>query len=239
MSTLQRISGAEAMAILKGAAKLGCSIAVSAQFQNRWLSFHSQVLDVSQDILYVLVPVSADEVKAEEVLVGKESGVSLRMRNYRYFFNTTFLGPYPWTAPDGKEHLALTTSIPPELERLERRAADRVDVPSNRSVRASIWASVRRQPIWAGSVMNLSMGGFQLHTTGSSLAFFEPGDLVTASLSFGTGAEPIEVETHFRHGVPDGSMALLGLEFTVLNTTPQGRAFFEMLMAKIAEFSKD
>lgn len=75
-----------------------------------------------------------------------------------------------------------------------------------------------QSPAWAGRAVNLSVGGVQVRTSSSLLAFFEPGDVALVTVSFGVSGETFAAYAHFRGGARDGDMALAGFEFAETGT---------------------
>ena len=87
---------------------------------------------------------------------------------------------------------------PSRMQRLQRRAYIRAEVPPNRIVRASFWLGGRTAeptggspttPVWSGRVVNLSAGGFQLHTDAAAASDVEIGDAVGVRVVFGMGGQ--------------------------------------------------
>jgi c-di-GMP-binding flagellar brake protein YcgR len=168
------------------------------------------------------------------VLIGTECGASFRLNSHRYFFDAKPIGPAPWTTEDGKKIEALRVPLPGEMERVERRAFDRVEIPSARMVRATMWSGWRQKPVWSGSVTNISSGGMQIRTARTAMNFFEPGDMVNIAISFGSDSAPVAVEAYFRHGTLDGTMCLAGIEFVMQNLSVAGRQAMTVIFQRLA-----
>ena len=236
MSFLESITGQQAAAVVQMAADRHAFITATAMYQNFWLSFKSKMLACTNGLLWLEIPPASEGVQAKAFLPEKECGLNFRLNSYRYFFTGTLTGPGKFTLSSGQEIDAFSSQLPQRLDRLERRAFQRVDVPEGRMARASVWVGPNHRPIWLGKLMNISMGGFQMRTSVTALNFFETGDVVNVSLSFGSNELPLTVEAHYRHGTVDGSMCLLGFEFTSLNFTPESKFAFETLAMKVKEY---
>lgn len=211
-------------------------VTMTVQHQNRWISFRSRTVAARDGLVVVEVPPPSESIRPEQVLPEQECGINFRLNSYRYFCSAVVSGPADWPCDDGRQIRVMAFQIPAQVEKVERRAFERLDVPSGQIVRACVWVGSSRKPFWYGSVLNVSMGGFQMRATLAALNFFEPGDVASASLSFGAEGEPVLVQAHFRHGDRDATMSLLGFEFASLNMTPQGQEAMRIILAKLDEF---
>jgi len=185
------------------------------------------------------MPSQCEDAKPEEVLTKEECLVSFRLGSYRYFFDSKPIGPSEWVMKDGKKIVALKIALPVLMERVERRAYERVDIPTEKRIRATIWAGKVQKPIWSGSVVNMSSGGLQMRTVKTALNFFEPGDVVNVAISFKPELEPVTVEGHFRHGTLDGNMCLAGLELASHNLSPQGQEALEVISQQLVMLAQE
>jgi len=237
MKEFDVVSGSEVQSILALACQRRIKITAAARYQNRWVSYNSRMIEVAGGKLSIEAPPPSEETGYEQALLGVDSGLNFRLNSYRYFFAGTLAAQPGKASTDGPK--LLTMDMPSKLERQERRTLDRVDVPAGVTVRAAIWVNVSRNPVWVGSMLNLSVGGYQMKTSGSALNFFEPGDLVVSELTFGP-QDILSTETHFRYGSRDGSMSLLGMGFTSLNLdlNPEAQRNYQFILKKIEEFRK-
>lgn len=236
MEELVEVKGSQAIAILEHAASLRIALVIVVRRQNCWITFKSRMVAARGGFLIFELPGDTDAGSAGDVLSGQEAGMNFRLQRSRYFFSGTVSEPARWPCSGGGELAIMATSLPDKLERLGRRACERVAVPSGEILRANIWVGMQQEPVWSGHVTDLSMGGLQLRTNKSAMAFFDAGDTVRLGVTFGDAAEPLMIDAYFRHGQADGNMCLLGLEFASVNVAPEGRAAFEKIRCRIAEF---
>lgn len=236
MEAFHLIQGDEVQPVFEAACQRRTKITMTVRYQNRWLSYNSRMLGVSGGKLTMDTPVSLEEVPYDQVLLAADVGLNFRLNSHRYFFS----GKIARQDSSGTDSAAvLLVDVPDKLDRQDRRVLERVDVPAGVTARAAIWVSAERNPVWVGSVLNISVGGFQMKTSGSALNFFEPGDRVAVEMNFGPD-ESVTTEAHFRYGAKDGNMSLLGMEFTSLNldTTPDAQANYQRIMRKLEEYRR-
>lgn len=230
------IHGEEVDNVLAAAIRQRLALTVTIEHQNQWMSFRSRIVTLVEGLLLFEVPSTGPGLEVGEVLLGRTCMLSFRFQSFRYFFNALLGEGGKWPLQDGSEIPVLSVALPRRLDRLERRAFERIDVPSRQMVRATVWSCPSRRPAWSGKVTNLSAGGLQMRTSRTATDFFEPGDNLNVLIWFASDDEPVPVEAYYRHGTCDGEMALLGLEFASFYSTPEGRQVYETLLAKIDEY---
>jgi c-di-GMP-binding flagellar brake protein YcgR len=239
MAATESVKGDEVAQIASLAARRRAIINLTIQHRNTWLPFQSHILGVRDRGIWVDMPAHVEDVNPQDVLIGTECSVSFRLNSHRYFFDTRSVGAAPWTTEDGNKVEALRVPLPGEMERLERRAFDRVEIPSSQMVRATIWSGWRQKPVWSGSVTNMSSGGLQIRTARTAMNFFESGDMVNIAVCFGADAQPVAVEAHFRHGTLDGTMCLAGMEFVMQNLSAAGQQAMAVITQRLAKLRQE
>ncbi|HET6430295.1 MAG TPA: PilZ domain-containing protein [Phycisphaerae bacterium] len=239
---LSTVSAAEVPDILAEALKRHGPMVVTVRYKNRWVVFAVRVVGIRAGTLWMTLPGAVGSIAPEEMLRRQTIGMSFRLENFRYFFCARVAQFQPYTARGGLKATAAGVRCPKEMQRLSRRIHPRVDVPGDLQARVTIWPGGRRtrfdenvpdRPVWSGQLTNLSTGGFQARTEGSTLAFFEPGDLVGARLAFEPGQRPIDMDAQFRYGSTDGSMSLLGFQFIGLDERDDGEEILEELRRRV------
>jgi c-di-GMP-binding flagellar brake protein YcgR len=235
VNRLKDISGTQVEQAFRIVADRQLPVAVAAKHQDMWFAFRSRALAIRDGKLWIEMPPADNEYQPHEIIPGNDCSVSFRIGTYRYFFKTALQGPDQWRLADGSDVAAFSTAIPTSLHQLERRVHERVDVPSGKMLRAVIWVGEARKPMWSGTVLNISMGGFQMRTVRTVTNFLETGDLVNVNIAFDADSPPLPLEAHYRHGQPDGNMALLGFEFLPLMMTDEGRKLSELIRQKIEQ----
>jgi c-di-GMP-binding flagellar brake protein YcgR len=148
---------------------------------------------------------------------------------------------------DGTSVQALDLCCPTKMQRAQRRAYLRVDIPDNRIVRVSFWhggsgaepdAGQPDKPIWTGRVRNLSAGGVQVAVEPAVAEQLESGDFLGVHISFGAGDGAVQADAQFRHTEIADGQALLGLQFVGLEQTQRGQQTLLSISRRVAEYRK-
>ncbi|MHC4718093.1 MAG: PilZ domain-containing protein [Planctomycetota bacterium] len=242
---LQTVPAPEVSDILDQAARRHSPVVVTVRYKNRWVVFASRVIGLRAGTVWLTLPGAAESTPPEEMLRRETVGVSFRLENFRYFFSARVVKFQPYIGRGGLAAMAAGVRRPKEMQRLSRRAHDRVDVPLDSQARVTVWPGGRTtdmdenapdRPVWSGQLTNLSTGGFQMRTEGGTLAFFEAGDLVGAKMIFEPGQPPLDVDAQFRYGSTDGSMSLLGFRFVGLETREDGPDVLDAVALRVEEY---
>jgi len=134
------------------------------------------------------------------------------------------------------------------MQRLQRRAYIRAEVPANRIVRASFWLGSAEaeptgpspeRPVWSGRITDLSAGGFRMSVAAETAVGTDLGDIVGVRIVFGAdGAETVYTDAQVRHIESQSDRAVIGFQFLGLAESAQGRIVLQMIAAKTTEFQK-
>lgn len=233
MSAFELLHGQAAKSLIEAAADRHVQILAMAKDQNRWVTLQSRMVMVADGRVWIEAS-CANQGGPLASFAEQACCLSFRDRAFRYFFTGSVHGPESIPGDDGAQGLWITQ--PQELERIERRAFQRVDVPSGCNVRARLWIGQAQQPAWLGKVVNLSLGGLQVRTAVTARDYFEPGDVVNLAITFDQDDDPITLAAYFRSGANDGDMALMGFEFIALDALPERTAAFDLIRKKVSEF---
>lgn len=253
MSDLKQLTPDQTDEVIKAAADRGVSVIVTVRHDDRWVVYHTSVAAAEGHLVWIEMPAATDETDPQEVLTGAEVGLCFRLANdlwadYRYFVAGPVVALKEWSDPQGEGVPAFVVRCPKEVHGLWRREYARTTVPPDRVVRASVWPGggrvtpeerSPRRPMWSGRVTDMSLGGFQMRTHRSGMDFYEPGDLVGACLKFDEDASLLLLDAQFRHGKPDGAMALLGFRFLGLEKDPDSTDALEAIIRRIRESGQD
>ncbi len=209
-----------------------------------WVSSQSQILRVLQDRLYLAYPQTQyqDEpppVFQPDTLVG----VSYKIRHHKHIFNVAVQGISD-LAVDGRETRILCLNLPAEMQRVQRRAFERAEVPRNRSVLATFCqgnlpGQAPNTVTWEGWMVNISAGGFQVRLPAHGSPELEVGDIVEVRLDLGQEYQPIQAKAQFRHAISDERGVMrMGFQFVGLNESRQGREILSRLGDIASDFHR-
>lgn len=175
-------------------------------------------------------------------------GLSFKIKHHKHLFNGLVEGADQRPDEEGRPVEVLRVPAPLRMQRVQRRAYQRVDVPRSRSVLATFWegglvgadaAQQRTGFSWEGWLTDLSAGGFQVRLVGKTAPQLEGGDAVGVRIDLGQEFKPILADAQFRHQVNDRrGVVLLGFQFVGLNQSPAGRETLARIGRVVCEFQR-
>lgn len=247
MPILQELATPQINEVIATACEKSVPVIITVPNDLSWTNLHSRILLVRDEHILLEMPPIEPQQAPHEFVPAERIGVSFKLKHHKHIFAGTVVGQERFEDADGIDMPVLVVVTPSRMQRLQRRAFIRVDVPANRIVRASFWlggsaaepsGTSADHPVWSGSVVNFSAGGFQLTINAKAVDGLEVADAVGARLVFGAGGEAIFADAQVRHVDIEGNKAGIGFQFLGLTETPEGRIALQMISAKVSEFSR-
>lgn len=222
-------------------------VVLTCRIGDQWYNCHAKILRQADDKLWLECPTSAQE-PVPEIAVGLPIGLSFKLRHHKHVFNAVVEAVGPFRLDDGPELHALCVSKPAGMQRIQRRAYNRVEVPRNRSALATFWwgglagspdEPAARGLTWEGWITNISAGGFQVRTAGQGSPALEVADLVGVRIDLGQDFETVLADAQFRQESRDErGMTLMGFQFVGLNESAEGRETLRRIGKIVCEFQR-
>lgn len=246
MVGLQEIDVRQIKEIISEAASRQVPAAVTLRADTGWIQLRSRMVGADDERVLIEPPVAEDGTP-REFAPGARIGITFKLRHHKYVCEATVAGPHPLVLDDGSSIQVLGLCRPTRMQRIQRRAFFRADVPAGRVVRASFWLGGREaepngttpdKPVLTGRVMNISAGGFQVRTADRLPEIMESGYLVGVRISFGAGAEGIFADAQIRHVASDGDGFVIGFQFIGLGQTVEGKSTLRLIASKVNEFQR-
>jgi len=248
MSELQELSVRQIDESLKLAVEKQVPVTLTIQQDGAWVNFPSRLLAITDKHMLIEPPPSDAGAPPHEFAPADKLGMSFKLKHYKHLVTATVAGMTD-TAVGGATVKVLSLCLPTRMQRLQRRAFLRVDVPANRVVRASFWLGGRTAepqgasalPVWTGRVTNLSAGGFQLACPTDRAARLEVGENVGVRIAFGSGEGAVYADAQFRHveeDTPNTQDVVMGFQFLGLAQTPEGKEALRVISTKVAQFQQ-
>ena len=248
MATLQDLDDPQMHAALSEAAERRTPAGITVRVGNRWMTLHSRLLCLHHADLWLEYPHDDTGERPHEFASGERLGLSFKLKHHKYLCAPSSKRSAEVDLGQGASERVLCVAWPVAMQRLQRRAYQRVAVPPGRIARAAFWpggceaepaGTCPDRPVWSGSLTDLSAGGFQVRTAAEAPAFLETGFIMGCRLSFGAdGSEIVYADAQFRHAQPDGDMALIGFQFVGLDQSEQGREALGTLSRHVADFHR-
>ncbi len=251
MPTLQDLESRQIDDAVRAAVDRAVPIAVTIRSGERWVNLHSRFIAIRNERILIEMPYGDDEAGApgpHEFVPAERVGLNFKLKHHKHICTVTAGGVEQFHLEDDTTIPVLSVCWPTRMQRLQRRAYIRADVPPGRIVRASFWlggyeaepaGTSPANPVWSGTVANLSAGGLQLAAAPDAVDCLEIGDIVGMRILFGLGEDTVYTDAQFRHlEKPEGpSTGLrLGFQFLGLGQTRERQRALKLLSAKVAEF---
>jgi len=116
-----------------------------------WSNLHSYILAVRDGTLLLELPLPEEGRPPHEFSPNESIGVSFKYKHHKHIFNSSVVGMQTMPVDGGGNLRVLALAAPSKMQRLQRRAYLRADVPPNRVVRASFWLGGREAEPAGGS----------------------------------------------------------------------------------------
>jgi len=248
MASLQNLTNQQIDEVLYVAAERQVPATISVREPAGWVSYHTRLLAIRQGHVLLEAPTPEAGGQLREFRPADRVGVNFKLKHHKFVFTGTVAETSREKLEDGTDRGVLHVCSPTRMQRMQRRAFNRSDVPGNRIVRASFWLGGRENepagttpdlPVWSGRVVNISAGGFQLISEQSICDAVSPGDTVGVRISFGIGEEAVYADAQFRHCLEEGGKFHLGFQFVGLGLTPEGRDALQVIGSKANQFQRE
>ena len=248
MATLQNLTNQQIDEVLYAAADRQVPATIIVRCETGWSSYRTRILGIREGHILLESPESQEGEPAGEFSPADRIGVSFKLKHHKHVFSAT-VAEISTTSIDGNSTAGVMhVCSPTRMQRMQRRAFNRSDVPANRVVRAAFWLGGREaepsgttpdQPVWSGQVANISAGGFQIVTEHNPGDAISAGDTVGVRISFGVGEQAVYADAQFRHCLTESGKLHLGFQFVGLGLTPEGREALQIIAHKASQFQRE
>ena len=210
-----------------------------------WYTLRSRILQLGDDGLHVAQPTGEEPVP--ELTDAMAVSLSFKIKHHKHIFNAVVKESTQWTDAEGGSVPAWLISMPRRMQRVQRRAYHRVEVPRSRSPLATFWpgglAGGTEQEAagfsWEGWLTNMSAGGFQVRLISKQAPKLEVGDVVGVRMDMGQGYEPILADAQFRHELPgEGGIVFFGFQFVGLGQSLASLETLRRIGQIVCEFQR-
>ncbi len=247
MPIIERLAESQINEALAEAVQRATPVAFCCRIDGQWYNCHTRILRCAEGKLWLEQP-TCDQGPAPVLAVGVPVGLSFKIKHHKHVFSAVLEAIGDFQLQDGPRVRALRVPRPDRMQRVQRRAYNRVDVPKNRSVLATFWRgglgdlldeTSARGLVWEGWVTNISAGGFQVRTACQGVPPLEVADVIGVRIDLGQDYEPILAEAQFRHQITDEQGTLrLGFQFVGLNDSADGRETLRRIGRIVCEFQR-
>jgi hypothetical protein len=209
-----------------------------------WHNLDTRIVLLRDGKLHLQPPVNE---RQEPVAMphGLAIGLAFKLGHHKHILNTVVDGVGA-VALGGASVSVICCPLPATMQRIQRRAYNRVEIPRSRNVLATFWqgenaagAMPAAAVTWEGWLTNISAGGFQVRVASQGGPKLEGGDVVCVSIQAGQEYQSVQVEAQFRRQETDQrGVASMGFQFVGLGETEQGRETFARLTQIVCDFQR-
>lgn len=244
MSILQELNHREITQVIQSAAERSLPVSLTVRDGEHWVNLQSRLVGLKDHGILLAGPLG-EHGAPRRFSPGESVGVSLKLKHHKYLFLANVTGECEPVAQGEAAAPALVLGRPTRMQRLQRRAYIRAQVPSGCLARAAFWVGGRQNEpaggspdrlVWNGRVENLSAGGFSVRTTEESVRLLEMGYFVGTRLLFGVGQEAVYADACVRHIALGEYGAIVGFQFLGLEYSDDGKAALQAISRKVNEF---
>jgi len=242
MPIIQELSRKQLDASLSEAVRRRVPVAVTCRVRDNWCNLRSQILRAGADRLWLAYP-ARDGEPPVAMDGGFRLGVAFKIKHHKHIFNAVVVSVGEVRCPSGPTTVAgVCVERPGQMQRVQRRAYYRVEVPRSRSILATFWLGgqhVQAGSTWEGWITDLSAGGFQVRLTNHGAADLEVGDVVGVRIDLGQEYEPVVADAQFRHQTTDErGVVHMGFQFVGLNESAHGRRMLLRIGTVVCQFQR-
>ncbi len=247
MPVLHDLTSEQIDEAISDAARRNVPLTVSINVDERWLNLHSRILAIDDGHVCISPPRGEQSEAQIELEPAQKVGLTFKLRHHKHIASARVAGRSLVDMDDGTVGPVVLLCCPHRMQRLQRRAFKRVEVPPNRIVRVSMWLGGCAAepsgpssdcPIWSGQVVDLSAGGVQLAFKDDVSTMLEVGDTVGLRMTFGLGSETVYADAQVRYADSDGDQRRVGFRFAGLAFTNMGRKALRIISAKVAAYER-
>ena len=243
MPIVQSLSKKQMAESLQQAISRQIPVLLTCQIDGAWRTLRTRIIGADAGGLWIAQPTCVEE-QPPELSAGQQLGLSFKFKHHKHILNAAIESVGPLAVSDDEVE-AIRVRAPRRMQRVQRRAYHRVDVPQNRSVLVTFWlggkdgAEGEGALTWEGWVTNISAGGFQVRIASHGGPGLEVGDLVGVRVELGQEYEPITADAQFRQEtVDDRGISLQGFQFVGLNETSAGQEVLHRVGSVVCEFQR-
>ena len=207
---------------------------------NSWHVFKSNLLSIHAGRIEITQPVSKADNCAMEAVAGQEIAVTFKKGYNKCLFVSRVISQSQFELPDTTVVSSITLYRPEQIEKIQRRAYDRTEVPSDEPVIVTFWASDDRKKTYQAELLNISAGGVGIRMPESDMPQWQDNQQCDMHFVPLPGQEPIVTQGRFRHNTEvsrDGNVSV-GFQFVGLELTEHGRSLLRRIGRIVTVYQK-
>ena len=129
-------------------------LTVNFRLGKAWFAVHSHVVERTDQKLWLAYP-TADETPMPDIRTGQTLSLAFKVKHHKHVFIGT-VEAISELAITGQQTRSVCISYPWRMQRIQRRAYNRAEVPRSRTVLATFWQGGLPEADWDQLVASLS-----------------------------------------------------------------------------------
>lgn len=245
MNDVEILKSEELREVLEKAVQKNTAAVLSHLSKGQWHTTNIALRAMTGHTLHVET-IEQESPHPVNIEINQPVGLCIHQEFNKYIFETVVIGFE--TSKSQTKGQRILLDLPESIDRMQRRAYNRTQVPKSLNVRVLFWHrgysdESRQVPLenyWQGSLLNISAGGIQIAVDFDQKPNFKIGQLVGLQFTPMSYQKPIHVEGQVRHiaqGV-EGQKFCIGIEFIGLEASGQGRRKLRRIINTINNYEK-
>ncbi|MBN1437002.1 MAG: PilZ domain-containing protein [Sedimentisphaerales bacterium] len=243
MSKRRFVNGIECRQLLTEMAQKRTFLTVTNREDNIWRVYKSHFLSVRGNQLVLSQPIPDSSECHLEPVAGQEVAISFKKGYNKFLFLTRVVKADQYEMEPGHKVPVINIYAPDHIEKIQRRAYNRADVPKDLDVDVTFWsntgAGLAEQ--YHSTLANLSAGGVAVTMSADRMPELHDGEQVTMQFKPLPDQKPIKVEARFRHktDADDAEKPTLGFQFIGLEVSEEGRRTLRQLSRAVGVYHRN
>lgn len=242
MSKRRFVNGIECRKLLTEMAQKKAFLTVTNREENIWRVYKSHFLSVRGNQLVLAQPVPDTADCHLEPAVGQEVAISFKKGYNKFLFLTRVVKADHFEIEPGHRVPVVNIYAPDHIEKIQRRAYNRAEVPADLSVDVTFWPSTqsKSKKKYTGQLVNLSAGGGAVQMPAGNVPDLSESEQVTLKFKPLPDQKPIQLEARYRHTTSSGdeTSSLLGFQFIGLEVSEEGRKILRRLSRTVGVYHR-
>lgn len=236
------VIGLECRNLIAEAAQRHLPLKITNKQEKRWQVYNSNFLEVQSNRVIMSMPVPDDKGCYLEITEGQEMAITFKKGYRKCLFLTRVIGRTEYQIDEGVSVPSIVALCPQQIERFQRRAFNRAEVPEGEPVIVEISSleSGAGDLKFSGQLFNLSAGGLGVTVLQSEMPEIEEDQQFEMRFVPLENQEEICVQARFRHATeqPEDEKLMLGFHIIGLEMTEQGRSVLRRISRVVSLYQR-
>jgi len=213
--------------------------------RGKWRTTKISTVALTSTTLHIAVREKADAPPIN-IQINQPVGISIQQDFSKYIFDTIIVGFESSLSQSSSGKIVL--ELPDRMERMQRRAYQRVLVPKHLNIKVLFWhrgyvddsMQVPLENYWQGKLEDLSAGGVQIAVDLEHGPNFKVNQFIGLQFTPGYYQKPLLLEGRVKHiaETTEGNKLYVGVQFMGLEATSMGREKIHRLIDIADEYQK-